>query len=152
MTEVAYQTLSFWAGNFPKRKPNHYVFSAEKYGAAGDEFRPTTYKTDPTKPIATWKEAWEAAKERAGIECRFHDLRGAACQRLRDAGVSYPVIGAIMGWSPATTILMTKRYGGEVGQDAKRGAMGRMETLAQSLLQGAQKRAQIQEDENATIQ
>ena len=26
-------------------------------------------------PIGDWKEAWEGAKERAEVSCRFHDLR-----------------------------------------------------------------------------
>jgi len=28
---------------------------------------PTAYATDPTKPIASIKEAWEGAKKRAGM-------------------------------------------------------------------------------------
>ena len=73
--------LSFWADLFPNREPNHYVFPSKKYGIAQREdekkglTRTYVYDTDPTKPIGRWKEAWEAAKIRAGVECRFHDLR-----------------------------------------------------------------------------
>src|SRR5262249_36812935 len=72
--------LSFWAGLFPNREPNHYVFPSEMYGIAQREdakkglTRTYVYDTDPTKPIGRWKEAWEAAKIRAGVKCRFHDL------------------------------------------------------------------------------
>ena len=50
MTNPAYQTLSFWAANFPNRNPNHFILPAEKYAAEGDEFTPKAYKTDPTNP------------------------------------------------------------------------------------------------------
>src|SRR5262249_802415 len=52
-----------------------YVFPSERYGGAGDSFTACTYDSDPNKPIGRWKEAWEAAKLRTGIRCRFHDLR-----------------------------------------------------------------------------
>jgi integrase len=61
----AMATLTFWASNFPDREPQHYVFPAEKYGAAGDNFEPKAYQTDTTRPIGDVKEAWEAAKLRA---------------------------------------------------------------------------------------
>ena len=66
------------------REPEHYVFPTEKCGAAGDEFKPHVYATDPTGPIGDWKEAWEAAKERAKVTCRFHDLRHTA--RMLEGG------------------------------------------------------------------
>jgi integrase len=152
MTNPAYQTLSFWAANFPNRNPNHFILPAEKYAAEGDEFTPKAYKTDPTNPIHTFKEAWEAAKERAGVGCRFHDLRATAVKRMRDAGVSFPAIGSIMGWSVATTVLMTKRYGGDVGPEIERQAVAQMENHSKKLLEGAQKGAQQREGENAEIQ
>ena len=58
-------TLRFWAGHFPDRQPEHYVFPKERYGAAGDKFERKAYQTDPTAPIGSLKEAWEAAKLRA---------------------------------------------------------------------------------------
>jgi integrase len=57
--------LGALSSKFQNRLPEHYVFPAEKYGAAGDRFTPCFYKTDPTRPIGDWKEAWEAAKRRA---------------------------------------------------------------------------------------
>src|SRR5215471_5714302 len=62
----AMATVSFWSEHFPERRPEHYVFPKERYGAAGDEFAPKAYETDPTTPIGSIKEAWEAAKLRAG--------------------------------------------------------------------------------------
>jgi integrase len=79
--------LKLWAQQFPNREPEHCVFPAERYGASGDVFETTAYATDPTKPIASIKEAWESAKERAGLKCRFHDLKHTAVSRMLDAGV-----------------------------------------------------------------
>jgi integrase len=114
--------LEFWASNFPDRQPTHYVFPSERYGAAGDDFKACSYQTDPTKPIGRWKEAWEAAKIRAGVQCRFHDLRHTGCTRMLEGGVTFPVLAMIMGWSPATTVRMAKRYG-HIGQMALRTAV-----------------------------
>lgn len=121
----AHHVLEFWASNFPNRQPLHYVFPSERYGAAGDDFTPIPYQTDPTKPIGRWKEAWEAAKIRAGVQVRFHDLRHTGCTRMLEAGVPFPVLAALMGWSPATTVRMAKRYG-HIGQDALRKAVEAM--------------------------
>ena len=65
----AMEALKFWAEEFPQRKPEHYVFPAEKVGASGDVFRAKAYATDPSNPIGTIKEAWEGAKRRTRRQC-----------------------------------------------------------------------------------
>ena len=107
------------------------MFPSERYGAAGDAFKACAYQTDPTKPIGRWKEAWEAAKIRAGVQCRFHDLRHTGCTRMLEAGVPFPVLAMLMGWSPATTVRMAKRYG-HIGQKALRTAVEAISSPAQS--------------------
>jgi integrase len=64
------EIVKLWAQRFPNRQPEHYVFPAERYGASGNVFEAAAYATDPTKPLASIKEAWEGAKERAGVKCR----------------------------------------------------------------------------------
>lgn len=118
MNERVFQVISMWAETFPKRLPTHYVFPAEKYGAAGNEFKPCVHSTDPTNPIGDWKEAWEAARKRAGVSCRFHDLRHTACTRMLESGTPLSVVATIMGWSPSTTVRMSRRYG-HIGQAAQ---------------------------------
>ena len=122
LSDRAFSVLSFWASQFPNRQPEHFVFPSERYGAAGDDFTPCAYKTDPTRPIGRWKEAWEAAKKRAGVKCRFHDLRHAGCTRMLENGVPFAHVAMIMGWSPATTVRMAKRYG-HIGQGVLRQAV-----------------------------
>jgi integrase len=129
LSQRAVAALSFWATHFPERKPEHYVFPAERYGAAGDKFCAKAYDVDPSDPIGNIKEAWEAAKLRAGrilrenspdedpekplhpLVCRFHDLRHTAVSRMLNAGVPIAKVAKIVGWSPATMVRMAARYG-----------------------------------------
>jgi integrase len=121
LNDRAIAILGFWASLFPLRELNHFVFPTERYGASGDGVT-VVYESDPTKPIGRWKEAWESAKIRAGVSCRFHDLRHTGCTRMLEAGVPFSVVATIMGWSPSTTVRMARRYG-HIGQTAQRQAV-----------------------------
>jgi integrase len=133
LSQRAMAALGFWAAQFPDRKPEHYVFAAERYGVAGDAFSPKAYHVDPSKPIGSIKEAWEAARLRAArilrgkpeetetgtdpaeeiapLACRFHDLRHTAVSRMLNAGIPLAKIAKIVGWSNSTMVLMASRYG-----------------------------------------
>ncbi len=135
LSQRAFASLNFWATHFPERKPEHYVFPAERYGAGGDVFSPKAYHVDPCKPIGDIKEAWEAARLRAAkilaakdeeeeteggaaqaerlepLACRFHDLRHTAVSRMLNAGVPIAKVAKIVGWSTATMVRMAARYG-----------------------------------------
>lgn len=149
LNDRAFAVLGFWAAIFPGREPDHYVFPSEKYGLAQrkDMHRGITgacvHSTDPTKPIGRWKEAWEAAKTRAGVRCRFHDLRHTGCTRMLEAGITFSVVASVMGWSASTTVRMAKRYG-HIGQTAQRRAV---EALCEAVSErdGAQIGAQLAE-------
>ena len=97
VNERLYEVLVFWAEIFPERRPDHFVFCSEKYGASGDNFGPCAYNSDPLKPIGNWKEAWEATKNRAGVQCLFHDLRHNGCMRMLEHGVPFAVVSDVMG-------------------------------------------------------
>src|SRR5262249_20590659 len=99
------------------------------------------YGTDPTKPIGDLKEAWEAAKKRAGVTCRFHDLRHTGCTRMLEAGVPFSVVGEIMGWRASTAVRMAKRYG-HIGHSARREAVDKLASASVFDSEGAQKWAQ----------
>lgn len=69
LNQRAVEVLKFWAQQFPNRLPQHYVFPAEKVGAAGDRFDAKVYETNPSKPVGDIKEAWESAKKRTRRHC-----------------------------------------------------------------------------------
>jgi DNA-binding MurR/RpiR family transcriptional regulator len=48
---------------------------------------------------------------------------------MLEAGVSFSVLAALMGWSPATTVRMAKRYG-HIGQKALRNAVEAISSAA----------------------
>jgi integrase len=114
--------LQFAAERFPDRQPDHYVFAAERYGVAGDDMATHAYDADPTKPFASLKQAWQSAKARAKVDCRFHDLRHTAVTRMLERGSPLLVVGSIVGWSPSTTARMAKRYA-HIGDTAQRQAV-----------------------------
>ena len=148
--------LEFWSSRFPGRKPNHFVFPSEKYGGRGkdDVFGFTgrvAYQMDTARPIGDWKEAWEAAKKRAGVTCRFHDLRHTGCTRMLESGVPFSVVSDIMGWSPSTAVRMAKRYG-HIGHSARRDAVDRLANATVFDVEGAQKWAQWQDAETEKVQ
>jgi integrase len=109
---------------------------------------------DVTKPITTWKEAWEHGKARAGVTCRFHDLRHTGCTRLLDAGVSHPVVAEIMGWSASTAIRMIKEVYGHTNLATRQRAIAQVEQFMESENRSgsAQKWAQSEEQAGTTIQ
>jgi len=69
LNQRALEVVKFWAQQFPNRLPEHYVFQAEKVGAAGDQFDAKVYETDPSKPLGSIKQAWESAKKRTRRNC-----------------------------------------------------------------------------------
>lgn len=121
LSQRAMAALTFWSTNFPERKSKHYVFPAERYAAGGDEFSPKAYHVDPSKPIGSIEEAWEAARLRAAkilkgekevadpeeevtpLACRLHALRHTAFSRMLNAGIP---IAKVVGWSPSAMVLM----------------------------------------------
>jgi len=147
---------SHCAERFPNRKPNEYVFPFERYGGKGkdDVFGfsgSVAYDTDPSEPVGDWKEGWEAAKKRAGVTCRFHDLRHTGCTRMLEAGVPFSVVSEIMGWSASTAVRMAKRYG-HIGHSARREAMDKLASASVFDAEGAQKWAQSHNAQTGQVQ
>ena len=148
--------LEFWAERFPSRRPNDFIFPFERYGGKGkdDVFGfsgSVAYDTDPSKPVGDWKEGWKAAKKRAGVTCRFHDLRHTGCTRMLEAGVPFSVVSEIMGWSASTAVRMAKRYG-HIGQSARREAVDKLASASVFDAEGAQKWAQSHSAESEQVQ
>jgi integrase len=122
LNERALMTLQSWATNFADRKPEHFVFPWEHYGAPRKDRKPNAKTMNPNVAVGDITTAWESAKAKAGVVSRFHDLRHTACTRLLERGASLSVVASIMGWSASTTAKMAKRYG-HIGSEAQRTAL-----------------------------
>ena len=109
--EHAHALLAFLHGRFGETHPTHYVFAYERYGIAGNHGATLAYAADPLQPMKSLKEAWESAKRRSGVTCRFHDLRHTAATRLLEGGTPLIVVASLLGWSASTTARMARRYG-----------------------------------------
>ena len=129
----ALNELQRWATRVPDRQPNHYVFPAERIGQGG------SYVRDSDRPIGSWKTAWATAKRKADVTARFHDIRHTACTRMLEDGIGLSVVARILGWSPATTAVMAKRYG-HIGDSALRAAVTVLDTSAGKSTQGGHKK------------
>lgn len=149
LNQRALAALSMQASRFPERKAEHFVFPTERYNRGLKGHESASWGLNPEVPMGTLKESWEAAKRRTGdkeklippVVCRWHDLRHTFLTRLIEGGTPFPRLSAIMGWSPATTARMAKRYG-HVGIDALRGDVALLDRL-ETESKGAQKGAQL---------
>jgi integrase len=110
LNREAMTTLKEFADLFPERQPDHYLFPTEKCGGLDSEGNLRYYNRDPTKPIVSWKTAWNAARLRANVQCRFHDLRHTAFTQMVLKGTSVPQVALVAGWSASNTVLMIKKY------------------------------------------
>lgn len=111
LSALAVQTLQNWRAQFPAVQPSHAVFPREAYGLKGAKGTfggvVIPYKTFPDQPVRSFATAWRAAKNVAGIECRWHDLRHSAAQRIAAGGATDQTLQALLGWmSPK----MIERY------------------------------------------
>jgi len=105
----ALDAMTDWAAKFPDRLPEHCVFPAERYSFNAKEELVRVHNYNPNRPIGTWSGAWTAARRRAGVKLRFHDLRHTTVTRLLEKR-SIEEIASIMGWSSSTMVEMMNRY------------------------------------------
>jgi integrase len=111
LNDTATKALTEWACQFPDRLPDHYVFPTERYSKDPSRGLASIYRHNPTKPMGSWRVAWLACCRRAGIRrIRFHDLRHTAVTRMLTLGTPLAKVASIVGWSPSTSFLMSKRY------------------------------------------
>jgi len=78
---------------FGEAREGWYLLPAGPRGRKNGKGR----KEDPTKPIGTIRTAFDSMKKRAGVECRFHDLRHTVCTKMAEKGVPESTMLAIMG-------------------------------------------------------
>jgi integrase len=112
----ALAVLTHWRAQFSGAQPEHHVFPQEKYGIAGNDRLPCAWQVDPNQPMHRWKVAWEAARRRARVSCRFHDLRHTFISRLAESQASDSTVMALAGH---VSRAMMERYS-HIRMEAKR--------------------------------
>ncbi len=80
------QHAGWFATQFVELKPEWHCFA---WGSP----KPN----DPSRPATNLQTSWENAKKKAGVVCRFHDLRHTAISRMAEAGAPDSTIMALAG-------------------------------------------------------
>jgi len=119
MNDELFAVLSAHAQWFTKKfgatEPAHYLFPFGRPAPA-----------DPTKPTTTLKTVWGSIREKAGVECRLHDLRHTATTKMAEAGIPESTMLALMGHMSRA---MLERYS-HIRMNAKREAVKALSTTA----------------------
>jgi integrase len=87
----ALEVIKIWRAGF-EALPGHFVFCRHRYGYDGG------VKTFPEKSYNTWYAAWDKAREVAGVDCRWHDLRHTAASILGKFA-SRATMKKVLGWN-----------------------------------------------------
>jgi integrase len=96
LSPVAVEMLKEWQAQFSWMKPEHYVFPTATYRLNG-QGKVQLVRYDPTAPQETFKTSWDNAKQLAGIECRWHDLRHTFVSCISETGSSDATVMALSG-------------------------------------------------------
>jgi len=119
----ALQAIKEWRACWPNAKPGHFIFPTEKLvfkgNGAVERQVMSSYQVDPTKPLGSWKRAWNSAKKAANVKCRLHDLRHHFISALAQTQTPDATIQAISGHLSRK---MLDHYS-HVARDAKRKAV-----------------------------
>jgi integrase len=108
LNQPAFEALVRWASRFPSTRADHYVFPWCEHR-----------QTDATRPTKGWRTAWRNSLKRAGVHCRFHDLRVTCITKLSESQTSDQTIMAIAGH---VSRRMLEHYS-RIRTDAKRTAL-----------------------------
>jgi integrase len=123
LSDTAWRCIQEWRSQWPEAKPEHYLFPSEKYGLAGESGYQhaaiVPYNVRPDVPIGSWKVAWTNAKQSAGVQCRWHDLRHTFVSRVAAGQVSEATIMALAGH---LSVKMKEKYS-HVRTESKRQAV-----------------------------
>ena len=127
LNETAYSALEAWRSEFPNAKPEHFIFPSEKYGLDGESGylhgTQIRYDVRPEVPMGSWKISWKYALARAGVSCRWHDLRHTFVSRVAESQASDATIMALAGH---LSVKMKEKYS-HVRAEAKRQAVATLD-------------------------
>jgi integrase len=80
---------------------SHAKWFTERFGETHPRFYlfpwGSPFPSDPKRPTVELKTAWESIRTKAGVNCRWHDLRHTVCTKMAEAGVPESTMLAIMG-------------------------------------------------------
>jgi integrase len=128
LSVTAFQCLQEWRSNFPNAIPAHYVFPSERYGLDGErgytDGKLLPYSIRPDVAIGSWSTAWRAARTKAGVACRWHDLRHTFVSKMAEGQASDATIMALAGHLSRK---MMERYS-HVRNEAKRIAISALDS------------------------
>jgi integrase len=127
LNKTAMDAFAAWHARWPEAKPTDFIFPSEKLVFKGKGSVNlgvmTSHELDLSKPLGSWKRAWNTAKKRAGVECRLHDLRHYFLTNLAETQTSDSAILSIAGHLSRK---MLERYS-HIRAKAKRLAVTAME-------------------------
>lgn len=137
LSAVACAALTEWLPYFKGRTPESYVFPAYRLGAGFDVTR--LWELNLDAPMGSFETAWKAARRKAKVKCRWHDLRHTFVSRLlENPAVSEATVKALAGH---VSQKMLERYG-HIRAEAARAAIAAVERRPVAGSGPAQKPAQ----------
>jgi integrase len=127
LTRRAAAVLSLWLARFPSAGPDSYVFPFHHVGVAGNKRLPWVWGVDLAKPMTrfAYKRAFNTARDKAGVVCRFYDARHTFVTRLAEnPAVSVETIRQLAGH---VSERMLSRYS-HIRAQARRAAIAVLES------------------------
>jgi integrase-like protein len=100
LTNRAYNALTVWLSRFPDAGLDSYAFPFHRVGFAGNSRKPLIWDVDLNRPMGQWsyKGAFETARGKSGVACRFYDARHTFVTRLAEnPAVSVETIRQLAG-------------------------------------------------------
>jgi integrase len=86
LTNRACRTLAAWLRRFSDSDRSSYVFPLHRIGMAGASRKTLLWGMDFNRLMGQWsyKAAFETARQKCGIACRFYDARHTFITRLAE--------------------------------------------------------------------
>jgi integrase len=86
LTRRAGDALASWILRFPDAGPDAYLFPFHRVAVAGNARQPMIYDLQLDRPMSasSYKTAFETARRRSGVRCRFYDARHTFITRLAE--------------------------------------------------------------------
>lgn len=127
LNQAAMDVFAAWRARWPEAKPTDFIFPSEKLLFKGKGSAKlgvmSSHELDLSRPLGSWKRAWNTAKRRASVDCRLHDLRHYFLTNLAETQTSDSTILSIAGH---LTRKMLERYS-HIRAKAKREAIEAIE-------------------------